>query len=97
MNIYKYPRPQTLDIVFPNHDANDIKEIHKICRKHIKGYGGHRWNKQEQVIEFHAEEAIGPWTMERLFQELEDWAYQEPEVEPKLDEAQSPPPDEDGL
>ena len=95
MNIYLKPRPDVLDIVFPNYSNEDTKEIHKICRKHIKGYGGHRWNKEHEMIEFHCEQDIGPWDLERLYKELEDWAYppaQSEESKPEI--TQIPPEDE---
>lgn len=91
MNIYLKQRPDSLDLCFPNHDPKDTKMIHQICRKHWPTYGGHRWNKEHQMIEFHAEQDIGPWDLERLWAELEQWAYPEPEL--KTEETQTPPAD----
>lgn len=81
MNIYIKQYPQQLDLVFTAHDPKDIKAVHAICRKHITGYGGHRAIKGTDTVEFHCEQDIGPWDLERLYQALEAWAYPEPEPE----------------
>lgn len=90
MKIYLKSRPEVLDMVFPNWNEKDTKEIHRICRKHWPSYGGHRWLKEQQMIEFHAEQDIGPWDLERLWAELEAWAYPEAQEEiGKIDEDNS--------
>jgi hypothetical protein len=75
MNIYYKTFPISLDIVFTATDPKDLKEIHSICRKHIKTYGGFRLDKKLNQVEFHAEQDIGAWDLERLYKELEDMAY----------------------
>lgn len=88
MNKYYKEFPVSLDIVFTATQPQDIKEIHAICRKHIKGYGGHRLEKSINQVEFHAEEDISPWDLERLYKDLEDTFYGHlyPKVEDDLDD-----------
>ena len=67
--------PVSLDIVFSSHNPQDNKEVHAIMRKHIKGYEGFRLNKPLNQVEIHSEVEPSAWTLERLYKDLEDWAY----------------------
>jgi hypothetical protein len=75
MSIHYKTFPPSLDIVFSSHNQQDNKEVHAIMRKHITGYQGFRLNKPLNQVEIHSEVEPSAWTMERLYTDLEDWAY----------------------
>ena len=75
MTIHYKTFPPSLDILFTTTNPAEKKEIHAIMRQHITGYLGYRLDKTINQVEIHSEIEPSAWTMERLYKDLEDWAY----------------------
>ena len=86
MGIYLKQYPISIDLVWLSTNPAEKKEIHKICRKHIKGYEGYRLNKELDQVEFYAEQDFSDWDLEKLYQELESWAFSLEEKPDDLDD-----------
>jgi hypothetical protein len=95
MTIHYKTFPDSLDIVFTTTNPAEKKEIHTIMRKHITGYEGYRLDKTINQVEIHSQVEPSAWTMERLYKDLEDWAYGHlyPKAETELAQPISDPDD----
>jgi hypothetical protein len=87
MSIHYKTFPPSLDIVFTTTNPAEKKEIHTIIRGHITGYLGYRLDKTINQVEIHSQVEPSAWTMERLYTDLEHWAYGH--LYPKVDDDES--------